>query len=48
MDTLIVGLCTVAGVALAMGITRLGLEFIIQIIPAREDTSAAARRSTEA
>lgn len=37
MDTVIVGLCTIAGVAVAMGVTRLGLGFIIQLIPSRQE-----------
>ena len=42
MDAVVVGLCTLVGIALAVGFTRAGLEVIISLIPARNEPGKAA------
>lgn len=41
METVFVGLCTAAGIGIAMGVTRLGLGVIIQMIPSREESQSS-------
>lgn len=46
MEILVVGLCTLCGVGLAVGITRASLELIINLIPARTDAPNAPEPET--
>lgn len=47
MELLIVGLCTMCGVGLAVGITRASLELIINLIPARPDAASVQEPAPE-
>jgi hypothetical protein len=40
MEAIFIGICTLTGIGLGVGVTRLGLGFLIDLIPSRHDVTA--------